>query len=179
MGSFAILQPGAIAASNTDSLLKFAKYTLSAVENGNVLTLGALSTVSGEHEVFVAATPATASLDTAIYYMVSEPAIVVTNAQFKGLSDDPTDFNIPASAVFTVFKPKVGDEIIMSADGISGSVNTYAVPANNALELAFSASASGVSLVWEVIETTFVTVPSSNFYTGHKVAYKLRCIVAQ
>ena len=179
MGSYAILQPGAIAAANTDSLTKFAKYTLSAVENGNVLTLGALSSVAGEHEVFIAATPATGTLATAIYYMVLEPAIPVTNAQFKGLSDDPSDFNIAASKIFTVFKPKIGDEIIMSADGISGSVNTYAIPANAALELAFSASASGVTLAWQVIETTFINVPSSNFYTGRKIAYKLLCVAAQ
>jgi len=178
MGSYSVLVPGAIMARNVDTLTKFAKYTLSAVENGNVLTLGALSTVAGETEVFVSATPATGTLTTAIYYMVYEPPVVVTNAQFRGLSDDPSDFSVAASTVFTVFKPMVGDEIIMTADGISGSVNTYAIPANGALELAFSASASGVTLAWEVIETTFVNIPTTNFFGGRKTAYKLRCVLA-
>jgi hypothetical protein len=181
MGSYSIFVPGAIAADNTDTLVKSAKLTTSAVERGNVVSLGALSTVAGEHEVYIAATPVTASTPTAIYYMVNEPVNVLVNAKYSGLTDDESDFNIAANKVFTVFKPKVGDEIILSEDGIGGtkSSNTYIAPDNNALELTWVGSTTGKSLVWELIETTYVRVPAAEFYNGRKVAYKFRCIVAQ
>lgn len=179
MGSYAVLIPGAIAAKNIDSMTKFAKYTLGAVENGNVLKLGALSSTAGEGEVFLAATPATSTLATDLFYMVYSPPIPVTNSQFKGLSDDPSDFNMAANTVFTVFRPMVGDEIIITEDGLAGtkSTNTFVVPANGALELTWAAASSGVSLAWELIETTFVNIPNGTFYGGRKTAYKFRCVV--
>lgn len=180
MGTYSVVIPGAIAARTTDSFVKTAKYTLSAVENGNILTLGALSSVAGESEVFLSATPATATLATAIYYMVYEPPVPVTNGQFKGLSDDPSDFAIAAGKVFNVFLPRVGDEIIITENGLAGtkSSNTYVVPANGALELTWASSTSGVNLAWELIETTFVNIPNGTFYGGRKTAYKFRCVVA-
>jgi hypothetical protein len=179
MGTYAILIPGAIQADSADSLVKMAKYTAGAVERGNVVSLGALSSVAGEHEVYLAATPATSTLSTAIYYMVNEPVNVLVDGKYSGLTDDESDFNIAASKVFTVFKPKVGDEIILSADGIAGSINTYIIPANGALELTWAASTSGVSLAWELIETTYVKVPAAEFYNGRKTAYRFRCVKAQ
>jgi len=178
-GTYSILIPGEIAADNTDSLVKSAKYAAGAVERGNVFSLGALSTVAGEHEVYIAATPATPTLATAIYYMVNEPAVVLVDGKYSGLTDDESYFNIAAGKVFSVFKPKVGDEIILSADGIAGSINTYIVPANGALELTWAAATTGVSLAWEMIETTYIRVPEAAFYNGRKVAYKFRCVVAQ
>lgn len=180
MGSYAVVVPGAIAARTLDSLTKFAKYTYGAVENGNVLKLGALSSVAGENEVYLASTPATATLSTDIFYMVYEPPVPVTNGQFKGLSDDPSDFNIATGKVFTVFMPRKGDEIIITDDGIAGtkSTNTYIVPANASLELTWASSTSGVSLAWELIETTVVNIPNGTFYGGRKTAYKFRCVVA-
>jgi hypothetical protein len=181
MGTASILIPGAIQADSADSLVKLAKYAAGAVERGNVVSLGALSSVAGEHEVYLAATPATASLATAIYYMVNEPVNVLVDGKYSGLTDDESTFTIAANKVFTVFKPKVGDEIIISEDGIGGtkSSNTYIIPANNALELTWGSSTSGVSLAWELIETTYVRIPAAEYYNGRKTAYKFRCVVAQ
>lgn len=180
MGTYSILIPGALAADNMDTLVKSAKCA-SALERGNVVSLGALSETSGENEVFVAATPATATLETAIYWMVTEPAVVITDGKYKGLTDDESDFNIPANRVFDVSKPKIGDEIILTDEGLGGtkSSNTYIVPANNTAKLTWASATSGVSLAYELIDTTFVTVPSSTFYSGRKTAYKFRCVKAQ
>ena len=180
MGSYAILVPGFMAADNTDSLVKSAKSAV-AVERGNIVSLGALSTVSGEHEVYVAATPATATLETAIYYMVTEPAVVVTDGKYKGLTDDESDFNIAIGKVFDVSKPKIGDEIILTSEGLGGtkSSNTFIIPANNSPKLTWGSSATGVSLAYELKETTYVTVPAAEFYNGRKTAYKFICVKAQ
>jgi hypothetical protein len=180
MGSYSILVPGIMAADNMDNLVKSAKSAV-AVERGNIVSLGALSSTAGEHEVFVAATPATASLETAIYYMVTEPAVVVTDGKYKGLTDDESDFNVAIGKVFDVSKPKIGDEIILTDEGLAGtkSSNTFIIPADNTPKLTWGASATGVSLAYELIETTYVTVPSSTFYSGRKTAYKFRCVKAQ
>jgi hypothetical protein len=178
--AYSILVPGSIAAKNIDSLNKSAVFTLAALENGNIVKLGALSSTSGEKEVYVAATPLTASLSTDTFWMVNEPVVVLTASKYKGLSDDPTEFNIAASTVFDVYRPQVGDEITISEDGIAGtkSSNTYIVPADNTPELTWAASSSGVSLAYELLETTYIDVPSANFYTGRKTAYKFKCIAA-
>ena len=180
MGTYSILVPGMIMAENVDSLNKSAVYTAGAVENGNIVKLGALSSTVGEGEVYVAATPATSTLATDIFYMVKNPVLVLTDGKYRGLTDDPTLFNIPASTVFDVFKPMVGDVIILSEDGIGGtkSSNTLIIPTNGDLELNWAASASSVSLAFELIETTYIEVPSSTFYGRRKTAYKFRCIKA-
>lgn len=178
--AYSVLIPGAIAAKNVDAYNKFAVYSSAIVENGNIVKLGALSTNSGEAEVYVAATPATATLATDIFYMVNEPAIPVVDSKYKGLIDDPTAFAVAAGKVFGVFRPQVGDEIIISEDGLAGtkSTNTFVVPANNTLDLTWAASSSGVSLAYELVETTFITIPSATFYGGRKTAYKFRCVAA-
>lgn len=177
---YSILIPGAIEASNVDSLVKFAIDSVNNLENGNLVKLGALSSNAIEHEVFLAATPVTATLDADIFYMVNEPVLVTVNAKYRGLTDDPTEFNIAKGKVFTCYKPRVGDEIIISEDGLGGtkSSNTYVVPANNSAKLTWAANTTGVSLGYELIETTYIEVPSSTFYGRRKTAYKFRCVKA-
>jgi hypothetical protein len=179
--AYSVLNAGNIMAQHIDSLVKNA-VCASALENGNVITLGALSATAGEEEVYVAATPATATLTTAIFYMVNEPAIPVlgTTHQFKGLVDDPTEFNIAANTVFTCYRPQVGDEIIISEDGLAGSrsTNTYVAPANNTGELTWAADTSGASLAYELVETTYIKIPGATFYNTRKTAYKFRCVKA-
>ena len=180
MSTYSILVPGMIMADNVDSLNKSAVYTAGAVENGNIVKLGALSTTTGEGEVYVVATPVTATLETDIFWMVKNPVNVLTDGVYSGLNDDPTNFNIAASKVFDVYKPKVGDEITISEDGLGGSKssNTYVVPANDSIELTWAANTSGVSLGYELLETTYIEIPSSTFYGRRKTAYKFKCVKA-
>jgi hypothetical protein len=179
MGTKSVLIAGAIQATNVDSLVKNARLG-SDIENGNVISLSALSDVSGENEVYVGATPATASLATAIYYMVNEPINVITDDKYAGLNDDPTNFDIKAGKVFNCYKPKVGDEIILSVDGIAGSKssNTFVVPANNTGKLTWAADATATSLGYELLETTHIEIPAATFYDRRKTAYKFRCVKA-
>lgn len=172
MADYSILITGQVAANHIDSLVKSGKCG-AVLENGNVVTLNALSTTSGESEVYQASTPITASLATDIFYLVDEPVNVLVNGIYSGLIDDPRQFNIAANKVFRAIKPHIGDEIIVSTDGLYGSINTYAIPANGSHELAWSASMSGVSLAYQYIETTKITVGSAKV-----TAYKFVCVKA-
>jgi hypothetical protein len=176
-----VLMAGAIQATNVDSLVKFGKLTTGAIENGNVIALGELSDVAGENEVYIASTPATATLATAIYYMVNEPVNVLTDGKYLGLNDDPTNFEIPAGKVFTCYKPKVGDEIEITVDGVGGtkSTNKYVVPANGTGKLTWAANTSGVSLAYELVNTSAKEIPTGNPFAGRKVTYMFRCVLAQ
>lgn len=172
MADYSILIPGQVAATQIDSLVKSGKCG-AVLENGNVVTLNALSTTSGESEVYQASTPITASLATDVFYLVDEPINVLVNSVYSGLIDDPRLFNIAANKIFRAIKPMVGDEIILSIDGLNGAVNTYAIPANGSHELASSASMSGVSLAFQYLQTTTITVGSDKV-----VAYKFLCVKA-
>lgn len=176
--AYSVLVAGAIQASNVDSLNKFAKCTTDALENGNVVKLGNLSSTDGEDEVYLAATPATSTLDTDIFYIVNEPVNVLTDSKYRGLNDDPTNFNIASGTVFTCFKPEIGDEIVISEDGLAGtkSTNDYVIPADDTASLTWSASTSSVSMAFELIESTTIEVPASTFYDRKKTAYKFRCV---
>jgi len=172
MANYSILISGQVAANQTDAYVKSGKCG-AVLENGNVVTLNSLSTVSGESEVYIASTPITASLATDVFYLVDEPVNVLVNSIYSGLIDDPREFNIAANKIFRAIKPQVGDEIIISTNGLSGSLNTYAIPANADHELAWSASMASVSLAYQYIETTNITVGSDKV-----VAYKFVCVKA-
>lgn len=171
--AYSILIAGQVAATNTDSLVKSAKCA-SALENGNVVTLNELSTTSGESEVYMAATPVTATL-TNVIYMVDEPINVLINSIYSGLTDDPREFNIAANKIFRATKPMVGDEIIISEDGLAGtkSTNTYVIPADDTAELTWGSSIASVSLAYELKETTSITVGNNKV-----TAYKFTCVKA-
>jgi hypothetical protein len=171
--SIAIL--GSVAAKNIDSLNKTAKYASAALENGNVVVLGDKSTAAGESDVFVAGLPATATLTTDIYYMVYEAPIPVTASKYKGLTDDPREFNIAAGAIFNCYRPFVGDEIVLSEDGIAGekSTNTYIAPANGTGELTWAANTTGASLAYKLEGATVISVGNERV-----TSYKFTCVKA-
>jgi hypothetical protein len=173
--AYSILIAGMIAANQTDAFIKSVKNEYNAMENGNVVVLAGNSTVSGEGEVALAATPVTATLATDVFYMVNEPVNVLVNSVYSGLIDDPRDFNIAVNKIFAAYKPQVGDEIILSTDGLAGTkgTNAYVVPANGALELTWASSFSAVSLAYQLLATTSISVGNTRV-----VAYKFRCIKA-
>lgn len=173
--AYSILINASIAAKNIDSFVKSAKYANGALENGNVVVLGDKSATASEGDVYMASLPADPTLGTATYYMVSEAPIPVVGGKYKGITDDPREFNIPANTVFTVVKPTVGDEIILSEDGIAGTKgeNTYIIPANGTAELTWSSDISGVSLAYKLEGTTFISVGNERV-----TAYKFTCVKA-
>lgn len=172
--SYSVLIAGEIAAKNIDSLNKFGKAAV-AVENGHVVALGDRSTTKGENDVYNVNVPATDTLATDIFYMVNEPVNVLVNGKYSGLTDDPREFNIPAGKKFTMNKPLIGDEIVITADGLAGTkgTNTYVVPADGTTKLTWAADGTGVSLAYKYVGDTFVSVGSEKV-----TAYRFICVKA-
>jgi len=175
MSDKAILILSSVAAKNVDAFNKSGKHATVAVENGNVVVIGDKSTTAGEKDVFVCTTPATATLATDIFYMVYEAPVPVVSSKYKGITDDPREFSIPAGDIFNMYKPQVGDEIILSDDGIGGtqSTNTYIAPANATCELTWIGSLDTVSLGYKLEATTFISVGNERV-----TAYKFTCVKA-
>jgi len=170
--SYSVLIAGEIAAKNIDSLNKFGKANF-AVENGHVVALGNRSDVKGENDVYNVNVPATATLATDIFYMVNEPVNVLVNGKYSGLTDDPREFNIPAGKVFTMYKPMVGDEVVITVNGIDGNKNDYIAPAVGNTKLTWTDNISNVSLAYKHVGDTFVSIGNERVD-----AYRFICVKA-
>ena len=172
--SYSVLIAGEIAAKNIDSLNKFGKATVD-VENGHVVALGDKSNVKGENDVYNVNVPATATLASDIFYMVNEPVNVLVNGKYSGLTDDPREFNIPAGKKFTMYKPLIGDEVVITADGLAGTKgeNTYVVPADGTTKLTWAADGTGVSLAYKYVGDTYVSIGNERV-----TAYRFICVKA-
>jgi hypothetical protein len=159
-----ILKIGNMASTNVDAYLKAAQYS-AAIQNGSHVVLGAL--VSGEDQLFVAATPAAVTTD--LIYIVDAPVIVETGTNRLRVGEvDPRNFDVAADTPFRVRLPKVGDTLTLSVDGFSSAptVGEYAVPANGSLKLAPSSTISTATLVYKVDQSTYISV-GSEFVTAY------------
>src|SRR5690606_12622233 len=172
--SYSVLIAGEIAAKNIDSLNKFGKAAV-AVENGHVVALGNRSNVKGENDVYNVNVPATDTLASDIFYMVNEPVNVLVNGKYSGLTDDPREFNIPAGKKFTMYKPMIGDEVVITTSGIAGTKgeNTHVVPANNTTKLTWAADVGVVSLAYKYVGDTYVSIGNERV-----PAYRFICVKA-
>ena len=159
-----------------DSLNRSIKCT-SALENGFVVNLGAVSTTSGEGEVFIASTPI-ASTPVGIW-MVAEPEVVVTNSQYKGLDPDIRGFFIPASTVCTAFKTKKYDIIKLSADAFSNTKASasyvYANVTSGSFDLAWATAESSATLLkW--LSTDSLPIAGGSPGNNRVTVYKMEVI---
>ena len=172
--SYSVLIAGEIAAKNIDSLNKFGKANF-AVGNGHVVALGEKSTAKNEAFVYTVKELADITLATDIFYMVNEPVNVLVNGKYSGLTDDPREFNIPAGKKFTMYKPMIGDEVVITKDGIVGNrgENTYVVPADGTTKLTWAADGTGVSLAYKYVGDTYVSIGNERV-----LAYRFICVKA-
>ena len=172
--SCSVLIAGEIAAKNIDSLNKFGKANF-VVENGHVVALGQKSTAKNEAFVYSVNKPATDTLATDIFYMVNEPVNVLVNGKYSGLTDDPREFNIPAGKKFTMYKPMIGDEVVITEDGLIGTKgeNTHIAPAVGDTKLTWTNSISSVSLAYKYVGDTYVSIGNERVK-----AYRFICVKA-
>lgn len=172
-----ILIQNAVAAQNVDSYNRSASIA-SAVDNGNLVALGGYSVVAGEGEVFAATVPASGTLTN--LWMVYEPEVVVTNAQYKGLDPDPRNFFIPSGKVFSVFKPQIGDIVTMTADGLAGtkSTNTFvnATDTTGGLKPVWGASQTASVFSMKLLETTYISLATGAMDSQRVTAYKFEVV---
>ena len=174
-----ILVPTLTAAKNVDIYNRSFVSTVD-LDNGNVFSKGELSTDASESQVYQTVTPATGSLS-GLWMAFTAEDVVLTDElgnQFKVGNLDPRAFTNTAGTVFSGFKPQVGDLIVLSADGINGTIDdeTYVVAANGSSKLApASAAISGLS--FKIVETTYISVASANAIGSQRVpAYLLECV---
>ena len=170
-----VLIAGEIAAKNIDSLNKFGKANF-AVGNGHVVALGEKSTAKNEAFVYTVKKPADIDLENDIFYMVNEPVNVLVNGKYSGLTDDPREFNIPAGKKFTMYKPMIGDEVVITEDGLAGDKdnNTHVIPANSTkLTWATETEISDVSLAYKHVGDTYVSIGNERV-----TAYRFICVKA-
>lgn len=165
--------------SAADVRTRLASFISSAdVEQGQLFSMGALSTTAGQSEVYAIAQIVTGTLTKAWMAYTPESVIVTTatGGQYKVGDMDPRNFVNVAGLVFTGFKPQVDDKILISADGFTGAVggNTYAVAADQTDKLVWAGGAiSGLSFFLEKV--SYITIGQS-FGTHRVAAYQLRCV---
>jgi len=130
--AYGVLIESSIQAKDIDALNRFAVSSTTAVAGGGLVALTA-PTTQGEDR-WTATVPATGAL-TGLYmaYNPSGKYTVVNGKYFAGLSADPRDYTNVQSKSFTVFKPKVGDEIVITVDAVE-SASQSAVVAGDFLE---------------------------------------------
>lgn len=175
----AILVPTLTAAKNVD-IFNRSFVSTADLDNGNVFSKGELSTDASESQVYQTVTPATGSLNDLWMAFTAEDVVLTDDLgnQFKVGNLDPRAFTNTAGTVFSGFKPQVGDLIVLSADGINGTIDdeTYVVAANGSSKLAPAAAAID-GLSFKIVETTYISVASANAIGSQRVpAYLLECV---
>ena len=116
MAKHGVLIESMIQAKNIDALNRSVISTVD-VDGGNLITLTA-PTVKGEDR-WTASVPATGALGGLwIAYNPSVKYTEVNGKMYAGLSADPRDYTNIKNHTFDAFKPKVGDEIIVTIDDV-------------------------------------------------------------
>ena len=116
MAKHGVLIESMIQAKNIDALNRSVVSTVD-VDGGNLIALTA-PTVKGEDR-WTASVPATGALGGLwIAYNPSVKYTEVNGKMYAGLSADPRDYTNIKNHTFDAFKPKVGDEIIVTIDDV-------------------------------------------------------------
>lgn len=150
--SHAVLITKQIASMNVDAWNRSA-VSASDVDNGNLVILSGKSGTAGQSEVWTAVVPSTSDGLTGVW-MVYEPEVVLTvsgSSKLKGLDPDPRNFYTIAGTVFSVFKPKIGDIVELTADGLAGTYIAGTTTHVNATN-----STGGLKPVWGNSQTASV-----------------------
>jgi hypothetical protein len=175
MAYHSVLIPSAIAAMNIDSLNR-SVMSASAVDNGNVFTMGAEYTSGSLIEVFAITQPSAGSA-AGLWMAYSGDEIVVTDSKYKGLDPDPRNFFNAAGKVFSAYKPQVGDIIVLNAEAFSNSFSshTYAVNTGSEFRLHWETVAASSGLCYKYIATTYISLATGAIDDQRETAYKLEC----
>ena len=116
MAKHGVLIESMIQAKNIDALNRSVISTVD-VDGGNLIALTA-PTVQGEDR-WTASVPTTGALGGLwIAYNPSVKYTEVNGKMYAGLSADPRDYTNIKNHTFDAFKPKVGDEIIVTIDDV-------------------------------------------------------------
>lgn len=169
----AVMIPSAVMAKNVDSLVRSIK-SASALDNGNIVNLGAISSTDGEGEVWVASTP-TAATPTGVW-MVGEPEVVMTDAKYKGIDPDPRNFFVPAGDVATAFKVKKYDIVRLTDDAFSNTRTNHGFANVQATGELLWATTESAATLFKLAEVTTLAIGGGYPGAGRVTAYRLEAI---
>lgn len=168
-----VLIPSLVAAKNVDSY-NASFIATTDIDNGMVFAAG---DYSDEQVYDVAAIGA----DLHNIYMAFSPEdTIITDAmgnEYKIGINDPRTFTNVAGKVFSAYRPQVGDKILISAAGIKGTADDYAVVATGENKLQYaSAAVSGLS--YKVLNADdYITIGgATNIGSQRVAAVLLECV---
>lgn len=168
-----VIIESAIRATNVDALNKSCVSEVD-VAGGGFITL-APSTKAGDDRW--TATNSTDGKGVYIAYNPSEHLTEVNGKVFAGLSADPRDYVNLKGRTFTAFKPCVGDEIVVTADAITGSPNVGEfVEAGTDGKGVPSATASAGKTSFKVAYKKNIPFPAGGIGNEQVTAYALVCV---
>ena len=168
-----VLIPSLVAAKNVDSYnASFIAET--DIDNGMVFAAGDYS----DEQVYEVAA---IGEDLHNIYMAFSPEdTIITDAmgnEYKIGINDPRTFTNVAGKVFSAYRPQVGDKILISAEGIEGTADDFAVAAAGESKLQF-ASAAVDGLSYKVLDdSAYITIGGASAIGSQRVAaYLLECV---
>lgn len=168
-----VLVPSLVAAKNIDSLNASFIDASNDYENGAIIAAGDY----GKDQVYEVA--AVSSLHD-LYMVFSPEDTIITDAagnEYKIGINDPRTFTNVKGKVFSAYRPQVGDKILISAEGIEGTADDFAVAAVGESKLQF-ASAAVAGLSYKVLDdSAYISIGGVSAIGSQRVAaYLLECV---
>lgn len=150
-------------------------------EQGALVVLTGKSATAGESEVWTAVHASTSDGLTGTWMAYSPESVITVSGthNYKGIDPDPRNFINKATKVMDVFKPKVGDLVLMSEDAFTGakSTNTYANCTNGvAGQLVWGSTQTASVTSFKYLATTYISIPDGTIGTQRVTAYVMECI---
>lgn len=169
-----VLIPSLVAAKNIDSLNQSFLDASNDYDNGMVFNAGAYDAASQTYA------PAAISDLHNVFMAFSPEDTIITDSmgnEYKIGINDPRTFTNVKGKVFSAYRPQVGDKILISADGIEGTADDFAVVAAGESKLQYaSAAVSGVS--YKVLDdSAYISIGGATNIGSQRVsAILLECV---
>ena len=169
-----VLIPSLVAAKNIDSLNQSFLDASNDYDNGMVLNAGAYDSASQTY------TPDAISDLHNVFMAFSPEDTIITDSmgnEYKIGINDPRTFTNVKGKVFSAYRPQVGDKILISAEGIEGTADDFAVVAAGESKLQYaSAAVSGVS--YKVLDdSAYISIGGATNIGSQRVsAILLECV---
>ena len=180
--AYGVLIESMIQAKNIDALNRSVTSEVN-VAGGGLIALTA-PTTQGD-DVWTAAAPATGNLgDLWIAYNPEVKYIEVNGKKFAGLSADARDYTNLAGEVFDAFKPKIGDEIVITIDAVDstganavrGDILEAKADQTTFTRVAAATGATSGSTAFEVEWVGTIDFPKANIGVEKVKAFKAVCV---
>ena len=156
--AYGVLIESMIQAKNIDALNRSVKAEIN-VAGGGLVALTA-PTTQGD-DVWTAAAPSSELGGLWMAYNPEVKYILVNGKKFAGLSADARDYTNIAGEVFDAFKPKVGDEIVVTIDAVDATG---------------ASAVAGDILESKASQTTLTRVAAATGATAGSTAFKIEWV---